>query len=122
MSGNWRIGPNGREDPVTAELRELYAPPADADYWRTLEARILARIAHAEEWWQPYGEWVRVGLLAAGLSALLAGLALVRSREAEARMAYETIIETPRTLPHQLATETSPLPASEATLRYVISP
>ncbi|HJR62828.1 MAG TPA: hypothetical protein VJ803_03940 [Gemmatimonadaceae bacterium] len=122
MSGTWRIGPNGREDPVTGTLRELYAAPADPAYWHSLEAKILARIAQADAWWQPYTEWVRVGLIAAGLSALLAGLALVRSREAEARMAYETIIETPRTLPHQMATETSPLPAREATLRYVISP
>jgi hypothetical protein len=122
MSGTRRIGPNGREDPVTGTLRELYAAPADPAYWQALEAKILSRIAQADAWWQPYTEWVRVGLIAAGLSALLAGLALVRSREAEARMAYETIIETPRTLPQQLATETSPLPAREATLRYVISP
>lgn len=122
MSGERRIGPDGREDAVTAGLRALYAAPADAAYWQRLEARILARVAEAEDWWQPFTEWLRVGMVAAGVAALLAGLALVRSREAEAHMAYQAIIETPRTLPQQLATETSDLPVPEATLRYVISP
>lgn len=119
-----RIGQDGGDDEVTRTLRELYAPPNDVRFWDALETRVLARIEaeYAEAWWLPYEGWVRRGLIAAALVAVAAGLALGRARNTEARIAYETIIETPRTLPQQLATKTADLPDREATLQYLIEP
>ncbi len=118
-----RIGPRGRDDDLTRALRAVYATPTDPAYWAALEARIMARLAREEDaWWRPFRDWVRIGLVAAALAIAAAGLALVHSREVEARVAYQTIVETPRTLAEQIVTETSGLPEREATLRYVISP
>ncbi len=118
-----RVTGEGREDPgITRALRQLYAPPTDAGYWRGLERRIMARVAEAPSWWEPFGAWVRAGFVAACAAAVLMGIALARAHEEEAQVAYETVIETPRTLPQQIATESGTLPAREATLRYVLSP
>lgn len=118
-----RIGPNGRDDAVTRALRALYAAPRDSAYWEALEARIMARIAQeADAWWSPFRGWVRSGLLTAAVLLLAAGVALVRSREAEARLAYRSVVDTPTSLAQQIASETSGLPEREATLRYVMSP
>ena len=123
-----RIGPDGRDDELTRAMRDalrgMYSPPNDVRFWDALERKVLARIEaeDAQAWWLPYEGWVRRGLIAAGLVAVAAGLALGRARNTEARIAYETIIETPRTLPQQLATKTADLPAREATLQYVIEP
>jgi hypothetical protein len=125
MTKEPRIGPDGREDDLTRELRALYAPPSGESYWLTLEARIMARIdAGADEWWSPFGGWVREGMLAAAVVVLAigVGLAWAGGDENDAPLAYDTVIETPRTLSQQLATETSRLPASEAALQFVIGP
>ncbi len=116
------IGPNGRENEMTRALRALYAPPEEESYWLHLEARIMARIdANADEWWSPFGGWVRSGMLAAAgtMLAIAIGLAWTRSAD-DAPLAYDTVIEMPRTLSQQLATETTRLPASEAALQFVI--
>jgi hypothetical protein len=118
-----RIGPEGREDELTRALRAIYARPDDVRFWDDLERRILARVREEDlGWWQPFRNWVNVGLAAAGLVGLAAGLALMHERDAEARLAYETIVETPRTLAQQLATETVTVPTREATLQYLIEP
>lgn len=111
------------DDELTRALRELYARPDDVRFWDALEQRVLARLDLEElAWWQPFRHWVRPGLVAAGLAALAAGLVLGRERAMEARLAYEMVVETPRTLPQQLATKTVDLPDREATLQYVIEP
>ena len=116
-----RIGPRGRDDDLTRALRRLYAAPADEVYWSTLERRIMARVAE-EEWWLPLAAWVRVGVIAAGIALAVASLTLVRNHRAEAQIAYRTVIETPRTAPLQMATESGTASEREALLRYVISP
>src|SRR5918912_690551 len=116
-----RIGPHGRDDDLTRALRRLYAPPADEAYWRALERRIMARVAD-EEWWEPLAAWVRVGVVAAGVALLVASLTAVRRHQAEARVAYQAVIETPRTAPLQMATESGTASERDAMLRYVISP
>ena len=116
-----RIGPHGRDDDLTRALRQLYAAPADEAYWSTLERRIMARIAE-EDWWLPLASWVHVGLIAAGVALTIASLTLIRSRQAEAQFAYQTVIETPRTAPLQMATESGTASERDAMLRYVISP
>ncbi|MDQ6828314.1 MAG: hypothetical protein M3081_05555 [Gemmatimonadota bacterium] len=118
-----RIGPDGRDDILTHTLRRIYAPPTDPGYWDGLDARIMARLGAPEDaWWQPYGEWVRGGLIAAGVAGLLAGAGLARASNTEAHVAAATILETPRELPQQIATGTTGLSAHEATLRYVLEP
>ena len=118
-----RIGPSGREDAVLRALRALYAGPQHPVYWEVLEARIMGRIAQdGDAWWTAFQGWVRLGLAAATVALVAAGMALVQSREADARMAYQSVVNTPRLLAQQIATETSGLPEREATLRYVISP
>ena len=115
------------DERLTEALRALYAPPADPAYWAGLEARVLARVtgegAGGAEWWSAFEGWVRVGLAAAGLVAVLAGLAAVRSRAEEAEVAYEAEIEAPSGVPMvvQTAARASDASTREATLQYVIS-
>lgn len=123
MSFEPRIGPEGRDDDVTRGLRRLYAPPAGDAYWQALGRRIMARVAaEGDGWWQPLAHWAGVGVVAAALALLFAGVALQRSRDAESQLAYQTIIETPRSTPLQIATDRGAGPNRDATLRYVISP
>src|SRR6185437_14184614 len=84
-----RIGPDGRDDDLTRALRQIYAAPAEEGYWSTLAQRIMSRIAgavEAESWWSPLADWARVGIVAAAAAVIVAGLALTKSREAEARL------------------------------------
>lgn len=90
--------PTGGDGNLTPALRELYRPPADEAYWDGLEARILARAgldgtATAPAWWQVLGAWSRVGLVAAGLVALVAGAAALRHREADLQESWEMVLE-----------------------------
>lgn len=117
-----RIGPGGRDDNLTRALRAIYARPTDAAYWTALEARIMARVVEeVDGWWTPFRGWVRMGIVAAGIAGIAAGTVVVRDRDAQTRFAYREVIETPRTLTAQIATETGESPR-EATLQYLISP
>lgn len=119
MSDDLRIEP---EDPrITAALRALLAPPADPAYWSALETGILARLAEDEDWTAPFARWTGVGLIAAALAALVAGAALVRSHEVEARE-MATLLETPISFTARVAAEVTEPDGREATLRYVIEP
>jgi len=124
MSLDPRIGPNGRDDDLTRALRAVYAAPADGAYWDDLARRIMARIVDAEGdgWWTLVAGWARVGIIAAAVALAIAGVALSRSRATEAQIAYQAIIETPRSAPLQLATDANTRGDRDATLRYVISP
>ena len=124
--------PDGRDVEITRLLRETYRAPADDGYWESLEQRFVARVrdagarasgvasgvaADAGEWWQAFSGWVRAGLVAAGIAMVAAGMAMMRTRAAEARVAYEEVLETPAPL-------TAPVPGDperDATLQYVIS-
>ena len=119
---------DGGDEAVTDLLREIYAPPADPAYWAGLEARVLARVRSGAEpvaeWWQVLDGWARVGAAAALLAALASSAALLQSRADEARVAYETVVETTPALPLTMLARTSGRPAAyerEATLHYVIS-
>lgn len=125
MTIDSRIGPNGREDDLTRALRRAYAPPVDEGYWSVLAQRIMARIASdadGETWWQPFSRLARVGVLAAGVALAIASMALTHNRIADAQLAYEPMIDAPRTAPLQIAIEQDISSEREATLRYVIAP
>ena len=95
--------PEWEDKEVTRVLRDLYtSPPPNASYWDTLESRIMARIAtagEAPEWWGVFHGWIRVGLAAAALAAVLTGAALLRERERQERLAYEAVIESASVIP-----------------------
>lgn len=125
MTFDSRIGPNGREDDITNALRDIYAPPADERYWSDLAQRVMARIANDGEgdaWWQPFARLARVSVLAAGVALAIASIALTRNRAVEPGLAYETLVDTPRTSLLQIAIEPDVDSEREATLRYVIAP
>ncbi|MBC7790924.1 MAG: hypothetical protein H7Z74_13340 [Anaerolineae bacterium] len=118
-----RIGPQGRDDDLTRCLRGIYARPSDTDYWTALEARIMAHLTdEVEGWWSPFRQWVRLGLVAAGVAGIAAGTVSVRSHNAQTGLAYRTVVETPVTLTAQIATQTGDQSSREATLQYLISP
>lgn len=84
------------DDEVIRGLRELHAPPAGESYWAGLEARILARIGHAEPaWWTELGRWARPALVAAALLVITAGLLVFRTRDAATQVAYEDVLAAP---------------------------
>jgi hypothetical protein len=84
------------DDPMTRRLRELHAPPGGESYWLGLEARIMARIGHAEAaWWSELARWGRPVVLAAAALVLAAGLVLARTREAALQVTYEDVLAAP---------------------------
>ena len=123
-----QLGPHDDgDDPMRALLRAHYAAPADPAYWAGLEARVLARVRQGAdatpEWWQLLGRWARTGAVAAAVTAVAAAAALVQLRAADARLAFEAVVETTPALPVTAVARTADTPADgrEATLRYVIT-
>lgn len=110
-----------RDDEVTNHLRAIVAPPADASYWDGLEARILARIERGREqrrWWALSERAYQFGLVAAGLTLIVAASVFLRERALERRMAYQSVIETP-TATTQVWARRGLVPDRQATLRAV---
>lgn len=80
---------------LTNALRAIYAAPAEDSYWHSLEARILAHVARGDEgtvWWSELADMVRPGLVAAAALIFIAGMAMIRSQQLEARSAYASVI------------------------------
>lgn len=109
-------------------LRERYAAPSDPTYWTGLEASILAVVRKGSAMPAPnsldfLAKWSRVGLFAAGVAGLIAGLAVTRVRQTEARVAFESVFRDSSPV---VAIQSAPTPetpgAREATLRYLINP
>ena len=90
----------GDED-LTATLRQLYAAPGDDSYWNTLERRIMQTVAaeRAREWWSYFPGWVRIGVSVAAAAALVAAVAQWHTREAQARVALEQIMNAQTEIP-----------------------
>jgi hypothetical protein len=94
MTDQLRLHPD--DDEVTRSLRELHAPPAEESYWADLEARVIARIGHADStWWSELGRWARPALVAAAMLVTAAGLLVVRTRNAATQVAYEDVLAAP---------------------------
>jgi len=117
MSIEHRIGPEGRDDDVTRELRRLYAAPADDAYWQGLQERILASLAGrpavtADGWWVALERWSRIGALAA----------LWRAREVREQAALQAMMLHPNTPSAQIAAVAGRSPDNDAVLRDVLTP
>lgn len=109
-----------RDDVVTNHLRAIVAAPEAASYWEGLEQRILARIERGIDegrWWVFSERTYQIGLLAAGLTLIVAGSLFLRERALERRMAYESVIEAPAT--QQVFARRGVVPDRQATLRAV---
>lgn len=107
---------------LTSQLRAIVAPPVDDAYWRGLEQRIMARVARGREeqrWWALSPRAYQFGLLAAGMTLIVAASVFLRERALERRMAYETVIETPSGEPQQVFARRGLVPDRQATLRAV---
>ena len=126
-----RRGPaDGRRRPgpsLGRLLREAFAAPDDPRYWDRLEARIMAgvrwhsRAGSAERWTTAFSAWARAGLAAAGIAAVAAGAAAWTTRDTAARVAYETVVDVPTSLPVQMDSHIINVSEQEATVRYVFS-
>ena len=121
-----RIGPEGRDDDLTRELRRLYAAPVDAAYWRALEARILAGlepdVAAVDAWWLPLARWARAGAVAAAIVVAVASAALWRAREAAEEYAIRAAMLQSNAPSAQLAAAAAAKPDNDAVLRDVLTP
>jgi hypothetical protein len=109
-----------RDDELTTHLRAIVAPPAEESYWLGLEQRILARIERGQadgKWWALSERAYQIGLLAAGLTLIVAGSMYLRERALERRMAYETVIEAPAQ--QKVFARRGLVPDRQATLRAV---
>src|SRR4051812_20821644 len=123
MTMDPRIGPQGRDDRLTRELRSIHAPPGGEAFWEGLERRILARVSASEEdlWWRQLSRWRRGLALAAAAAALVAGLVAQHSNREHPMAAYREI-ESSRVAPVQVASETEREASRDVTLRYVMGP
>jgi hypothetical protein len=82
------------QDPVTRELRALYAAPAER-YWDDLEGRIVAAVMAgaarpartAAHWWQTMADWARPGLAAAAVLVIVVGAVTLQSRATRTNVA-----------------------------------
>ena len=84
-----------RDADLISALRSLYAAPESAGYWSALEQRIMRRIATGETldaWWSVPTQWVRIGLMAAGFTLIVAASLFLRSRAEQRQMAYDTLL------------------------------
>ncbi len=110
------------DDEITSHLRAIVAPPVDAIYWNGLEQRIVARLGRGREegsWWALSSRAYQFGLMAAGLTLIVAASVFLRERALERRMAYESVIGTPATTPQQVFAREGLVPDRQATLRAV---
>lgn len=114
-----------RESDVTDALRAHYAAPADERYWDALEARILAHVARGghggEGWWSALAEMARPALAAAAILVLVAGAAVVHTRQLEARNAYASVISAAVPPSVESSARLSSTPDGDATVNYILS-
>ncbi|MDQ6717299.1 MAG: hypothetical protein M3Z17_03000 [Gemmatimonadota bacterium] len=80
------------DEAVIAGMRSLYAAPAEAGYWDSLESRIASAAASVSRdgaWYSVLAHWAAPGLAAAALLLAVAGAVWSRMDQAELRSTYE---------------------------------
>src|SRR5437867_7514341 len=123
MTDKLKLHTDGGDDDVTRALRELYAAPAGEGYWRSLEARVLSRLAGTSRtigWWDELDNWMRPALVAAAVVLVAAGVALFRDHQVHQDVTYEAML-TPTTLPVETAVRPVLQENRDATFRYLIT-
>jgi len=121
MNDNERHGPElvrdgAADDALTLALRAIYAPPVGDAYWTTLEHRIIGALDADEAWYTVPDRWLRVGLVAAAATLIVAGALFLREQaRLDRTMAYENVVEV-EGLGSALA-QREPLSQEQATLR-----
>ena len=112
-----------RDVEITGALRSHYAAPTNESYWNGLEARILAHVARGGEatgWWSALAEMSRPALAAAAILIVVAGAAMMHSRQLEARNAYDSVISAaPPSV--ETAARASSLGDGDAAINYMLS-
>jgi hypothetical protein len=123
MTMERRIGPDGRDDDLTRELRRFYAAPTGEAFWESVERRVLARVTASEEdvWWRQLSRWSRALAVASAAAIVVAGVVAQRSNHERSMAAYREI-ESSRVAPVQVASETEREASRDVTLRYVMGP
>ena len=114
---------DSRDDELHGALRVEYGAPAADSYWAFLERRIMARITSegAREWWSYVPAWSRMGLAAAALALLAAGVAAWQTRKAQDLVAWQELLESPNEMPMIESAGGERTSRREATLRYLIT-
>ena len=112
-----------RDDELNAALRAEYGSPGEGSYWAFLERRIMARISSegAREWWSYFPSWSRVGMAAAALALLVAGVAAWQTRKAQDVAAWQELLDSPSEMPIIESAGGERTRQREATLRYLIT-
>jgi hypothetical protein len=78
-------------DQVLATMRDMYAPPADVQYWGSLEARIMNGVAHTQRA-TPHHR-TRNWLAVAAAVLIAVGALMARSHREEIRAAYDALFK-----------------------------
>ncbi len=111
----------GDDDELTRLLRAEYAAPASADYWESLQRRVMRTLHEADTGvYASFVPWARWTVAAAALLAVAAGVLDWRAREADERMAYRNVLNTSQPAA-RAALEKGEQPAREETLRYLMT-
>ena len=112
-----------RDDELNAALRVEYGAPGEGSYWAFLERRIMARITSegTREWWSYFPSWSRVGMAAAALALLVAGVAAWQTRKAQDVAAWQELFDSPMEMPIIESAGGERTRQREATLRYLIT-
>jgi hypothetical protein len=86
-------------DDLTRALRAVLAPPGGDAYWDAFARRITAHVvsrAHVEVGpWSVLAAWTRPAMIAAAAAVLICTAAVLHTRQAEARVAYESLLASP---------------------------
>jgi hypothetical protein len=84
-------------EPLTALIRDAYAPPGGDAYWGRLEQRIMSRVGALPRgdtpWWNVLAPWARPALVAAAAIFALAGVINESLVDSDSPLAYESVIE-----------------------------
>lgn len=127
MTDHLKLHDYREDDDTTRALRKVYAAPESETYWRTLEARILSRLALGASvrlrWWDELDRWMRPALVAAAVVLLAAGVAMFRAHQVEQEVAYEAMLTpAPSALPVETAVRPVLQEQRETTFRYLMTP
>lgn len=118
-----RIEPPARE--AVEMLRAQHAVPGGEDYWDTLHANIMARIAGSgvdgHAWWMVLSRWAKPALAAAAVAMIVATAAIIALSSPRTAIAYDDLLEAQAQVPVQTARAAPSGSAREATFQFVMS-